>query len=207
MVGGSGLLTGLRLTGTFGPRYTFAMPGLCNPSVGSIGFLVRAMALPTAPAASLKFVGLYGVGSFNWIEVTAETDGFVYLEHSENTGQTNTDIFTQTNVLTEVGAQYGIVARWDAGNSRRSLEIYSKSGALLHNYTETTKFSQYVPTELNDEMWIGGGDIGTYNSDVHLDNVFVSDAYDEPIQENFRITSFTEYDAARRRRILMGRAA
>ena len=93
----------------------------------------------------------------------------------------------------------GIVARFDYPGNRFRLEIYNAATGALLDSVETTgagnfsgqNFDYYAPSALS--WWSFGVGTGTAGFPLHADNFFVGNTYDEPIQENFGIASYTEY--------------
>jgi hypothetical protein len=84
---------------------------------------------------------------------------------------------------------YGIILRWRKADVRLTIEVYNDLGELLGFKTQT--FPSFIPLDETadrfDSFGIGGDGIGT------MDNIFVADSYDEPLQNNLFITSYTEY--------------
>lgn len=84
-----------------------------------------------------------------------------------------------------------VVFRCDAALNDRRFEIYNNDLTLrTANDDLTTDWD--VATGINQ---LKIGDIGGTTTDYHIDNFFIADAYDEPLQDNANITSFTEYGA------------
>lgn len=86
---------------------------------------------------------------------------------------------------------YGVVIRWNQSASDRRIEVYDSSGTLIQAIEDTTTAFD-LPTGINS-LSIGSFDnVGSIG--LHVDNVFVGSAYDEPFEEKFTITSYTEYE-------------
>jgi len=115
---------------------------------------------------------------------------------NENGGAARSSFFATTgNTYTPVSDWYFVVGRWDWGGSRRKIEIYNNSMTLIDS-----AFSDepYHRVGVGTEGHIFAIRLGSYGgaSAGYIDNFFISQNYDEPIQDNALITSYTEYSMA-----------
>lgn len=91
------------------------------------------------------------------------------------------------------GTWYFIIVRWDDAANDRRIEIYNTSMSLIDSAEDlATDFTP--PGTLNHTSFPRMGDISAQDVDIYFDNVFISDNYSEPIEDNATITSFTQYD-------------
>lgn len=99
---------------------------------------------------------------------------------------------TTTDADLALNTWYFLVARFDEPNNDRRIEIYNDDGSLRTAREDLdTNFDQ--PGTL-DQMQIGDGSGGS--GDLHLDNIFIADDYNEPLEDKMNITSWTEYEAS-----------
>lgn len=86
---------------------------------------------------------------------------------------------------------YFLVARYDEPNNDRRIEIYNSDGSLRTAVEDlTTDFAQATGI---DNLAVGEATGAT--ADLHLDNIFIADDYNEPLQNKMNITSWTEYES------------
>lgn len=107
-------------------------------------------------------------------------------------GGLNVSIST-TDADLALNTWYAVVARYDEPNSDMRIEIYNDDGSLRGTPAEdlNTNFDQ--PGAL-DRLNIGEAS-GTA-SDRHMDNIFIADDYNEPLEDKLFITSWTEYESS-----------
>ena len=158
---------------------------LIDRLVGSIALSVR---MDTAPTGFQAILALYGADGNFVIELGAdEVRASVNLE-----GTGETQLTTDGASLVE-DEWYGIVFRWDHANDLRRIEVYDDTDTLI-TFAESTA-AWTAPANLVNSSGFRLGNVSGTDSLVHIDNVFIADAYDEPLEDNFQITSYTEYDA------------
>lgn len=164
--------------------------GIANPVEGAAGFSFRY----SAWQASTSIFILQGSDFTDRIEIiTLGTDELRFtIDSNSGGGPWNLDT-TAANLAS--GTRYGILIRWnDATNSRR-IEIYNDDGSLRHAVEDTsTAFS--APVELNADIVLGGFAFIGGAFAAHFDNLFIADAYDAIIEDNFGIESFADYGEA-----------
>lgn len=99
---------------------------------------------------------------------------------------------TVGNLLPNV--TYGAICRWDHAANTLRIEAYSDptgTPTLIEGVSNTSGYTE--PTSLSTSEGFRLGDMAGLGFTGYFDNVFVSKDFDEPIQDNFAITSFTQY--------------
>lgn len=170
-----------------GDQYRFLPTSLISPTVGSAALLFH---FPTALAANIHgFFFSRGIASSNdnlRIEITA-TDELALVIRNATAGSVS---LPTTGVNLQTATTYGVVIRWDQPNNKRRIEVYDATGTLIQAVEDlVTAFT--APAALDETVRFGdfGGMLGT----CYVDNVFLADTYDEPLEDNLFITSWTEY--------------
>ena len=119
---------------------------------------------------------------------TDDSTGRELLLRIRMAGGANVTLATTAADL-QLNTQYFVVARWDEPNNDRRLEVYDSAGSLITAVEDlTTNYDQ--PSGIN-ELRIGR--TSGMNNDMHIDNVFIADAYAEALEDFYNITSYTDY--------------
>lgn len=100
---------------------------------------------------------------------------------------------TTTGVNLTTGGWYGIIVRGSSTNQDIRLEVYNASDTLIEAVENTSTGSAAWPSGLVDTLHLG--DEGAASPAAYLDNIFLADAYDEPIEDNFTISAYGNYVA------------
>ena len=184
IVGTNGIIAGT------GSNYRFDTgTAVFDPTVGSFGMLfrintfnnqARPLMIRGATAANQYSLQLSGTSEISFI--VGDPDGTHVAATTTSAG-----LVTDTD--------YGLVCRWDQANSHLVIEVYSDPTGTPTLLDSVDAGAFTAPTELaaGDRFRLGenGGVAGSFD----IDNVFVSKVYAEPIEDNFGITSFTQYGA------------
>ena len=173
--------------------------------------------LEFAMACSFKLTGTVG-GAFgrsvgfmrlngnqtNEIDVGMDLDEKLFVE-AESTYTLLPLTKRITLATTPVADQwYGLVLRWSTPDSKFKLELYTHNGsyggaATLVESSENTDagLGDYTPAFLSSgSSALAWFKQSGYSHGQVWDNMMVANNYDEPIQDNFTISSYTEYNAA-----------
>jgi hypothetical protein len=100
---------------------------------------------------------------------------------------------TTVNSLSQ-DVTYGVICRWDAAAGTLRIEVYSNptgTPSLIQGVSYTSGYT--APSSLAGEGALKLGDASGLGFTGYFDNVFAAKDFDEPIQDNFAITSFTQY--------------
>jgi hypothetical protein len=87
---------------------------------------------------------------------------------------------------------YFLIARWDVVGSRQRIEIYDTNGVLIALLQDTDALTACAISDSATGLRFGLS--ATITQTLHMDNVFYADDYEEPLQNNMFITSFTAYN-------------
>jgi hypothetical protein len=90
------------------------------------------------------------------------------------------------------GEWYSAIVRWHQANQDLRVEVYDDTGAIIDFAVEPDVTAAFFAAGIDTLIL---GDLGN-NLDILIDQVFIADAYDEPIQDNLGIGSYTEYGGA-----------
>jgi hypothetical protein len=190
------IASGAALVGTYGVdipagsrRFTFdSDDAIFSASQGAWGCLFRksshsdyATILSARPAGDN-----YGTFRlwFNDIDQLMFTHG-----HPDTT----TDVATATTTIANA-TTYGVVCRWNQATDTLRIEVYTDplgtptlaSGVSYTSWTYSSAWGDEA-----DGFQIGEAGVAGFIG--YIDQVFVDDAYDAPIQNKFGITSYTQY--------------
>ena len=185
------------LGGLFGQsdRFEFNPSGIVTAGEGSVaGWFRFPSSWPTNNQGHLFYCR--GAASANRIEVlSAGTSGNLKILHSNATNGTIELATAALSLAADTG--YCFVARWNSSINYRSIAVYDDNADLIDEVVDAgTDFSSFVPAELGSTSGLRYGDTsGNPGIVIHEDNVFVADTYDELLQNNLLITSYTEYSA------------
>lgn len=163
-----------------------------DPSRGAIGFWVRWPTTVAPSNAARPFVARGPDSANDTIYVRTLSTGLRLFISSAANGSVTLDV----SETLSAGEAYFVVARWDAAETYRELTIYDDELNVVGTAVDdSTDFSDNVPASLEHSTGLRLGDSEGFSQTypMHIDNVFIADAYDEPIEENALITSFTEY--------------
>lgn len=103
-------------------------------------------------------------------------------------GETDGDVVTSAANLA-LDTWYGIVIRWRSSDNSRAIEVYDASNSLITSASSTA--SVLFPTSFTEIRIGDDGGGGAWQA--YIDNVFIADDYDEPLEDYLDITSYTEY--------------
>ncbi len=176
------------------------------PAQGAFGFLFRF----TAWAPFTKIVAIRGSSAdyqFSvWTRDTADAMS-AYLGNDEGTNIN----FNLEGLGLSTNTPYGVIYRWNQSTSTFRLEVYSSplgTPSLIAAQQDTTGWTVFPDMTRTGGFSWGDNSGGVSTENLHFDNIFVANAYAEPIQSNFAITSYTAYGggggASVRRMMLMG---
>ena len=107
-----------------------------------------------------------------------------------NDGVGGTNVTTTSQTLA-AETWYFLIGRWDQTATTIRVEVYDSSGNSIAFAEDSSVASNHWPvtSELDRFEIITGGQFRT----SIRDNVFVADAYAEPLEDNLDITSYTNY--------------
>lgn len=157
--------------------------------VGAVGFLLRPITLVT-DAQIIQIRGTTIADQYFLRMAGADELIFGVGDPDLAVGAVTTTVDLATSTI------YGVIGRWDHGNSLLRIEVYSTpltTPTLIQGVTHSSGYT--APTGLVDTNRFRMGDVGGLGMAMHLDNIFVADAYAEPIEDNFAIASYTDYGA------------
>lgn len=176
-------------------QYRFNPASIFDRLEGSAAFSFRLTANPSGISSMLFVRG----ASFNDYLMLAAVNDFSagsgtvrFVLRSTDTGGEEITVLATGNGLS-LNTWYGGVIRWDQANSLLRVEIYDNSGTLVASGERTEAF--VAPLDFNENAGFRIGEAAGSTMRLHIDNVFVSDSYDEPLQHNLTISSYTEYSA------------
>jgi hypothetical protein len=186
------------LVGGGGQHYRFDNTTIGNDltTEGSMAFSYRVTANP-AGLADFGVI-LRGAGSNDYFKTrivnsyTGDAGTVRFVTRSSDTGGAEVSLNPSSgaNALADA-TWYGVVVRWDQVNSLRRLEVYDSAGALIEAVENTSAF--VAPISFTSSTGIRIGEDSGFAVTAHIDNVFIADAYDEPLEDYLDITSYTEY--------------
>jgi hypothetical protein len=90
------------------------------------------------------------------------------------------------------GEWYSIIVRWHQANQDLRVEVYDAAADIIDFAEDLAVTAAFFATGI-DTLFLG--DLGD-DLDVLYDQVFIADAYDEPIEDFLGIGSYTEYGGA-----------
>lgn len=125
--------------------------------------------------------------------VMAGTSGSGNLQLLVERAGSASDSITLTGNNIALDTWYFAIARVDHNNTTLRIELYSAAGSLLDSVEDLAVTAGAFPLVI-DTMRTGL--IVAAGANAHMDNLFVADAYAEPIEDNHDITSYTEYGGA-----------
>jgi len=164
---------------------------LVDRTEGAIGFWVRANT--SWPVANQWIAWADDGTGQNYVRIGSAGSGNVRLQIGTATGPTNISLNTTGGPIT-TGNWFFIIGRWNHTANSRAIEVYDNAMSLDAGSTEDLITSWTLPTaDLADTSRPRFGDLGGTDDDLNLDNIFIADAYDEPIEDNALIESYTQY--------------
>jgi len=175
-----------------------------SSAVGSAAFSVQA---PTALPQTTNVCGWMvrsATSTTDAFRVTYDdTHGFRFWIGNDSYG----DVYVRTNSISlSTATWYGIVIRWDIPSDTMKIELYNAAGSLLSSGTQQYDNSD-TPSSYDLSLYVPGGSMsntsgirlgsvtGANTGNMYFDNFFFADAYDEPLENNLTITSYTNYSA------------
>jgi hypothetical protein len=170
----------------------FDAASIIAPAVGSLALSVRF----TTFASGRSVAWAFGTNTLDQIllETTGTDDATgreLRIRYRSTTGGAENVVLATTAADLALATWYGVVIRWDATANLLKLEIYNDDGSLRTEVSSTSAISP--PADLVSMWW---GESGAGAIDLHLDNLFIADTYEEPLEDFLDITSYTEYGAA-----------
>lgn len=194
---GARIGTNGQITDTGGDQYRFdPTTGIMTaPKVGAFGLSYRMPTnIPTGGTTIMILRGSGGAG-VNICELRMAGSGPVGCIDLHIGSGAGVAVDLTTTMPMEIGRWYGVIGRWDEVNHRRSVELYNQFDGLLQKIEDlTTVFA--APSDFTLATGLRYGRDGAEVFNTHYDNAFISDYYDEPIQNNFQIASYTNYNPA-----------
>ena len=205
-VGSAGILLESGTSGTYG----FALGGLvtsalmdstgstrCTDLVCSVGLSMYINGSKTDTTGVIEGFVLQGNDTSNQFGLLTNSSGAGSLGltlRGTGTGLA-TIVLTDSNVT--VDAWHGIVARVDIPNDKMQLELYNASGSLVEMVDQTqigspdlAEYAPYLDSDASNGLRLGKA---TQAHVTYIDNVFVGNAFDDPIQNYFTISSYSQY--------------
>jgi hypothetical protein len=158
--------------------------------VGAYGCSFRLVGGPASGTLTGLPISSRGASSSDSITVSLLTSGNLEFRY-RNSLSTNVTVVT-TGGLIVPNTWFSFVARWDHPGQRRRIELYDDAGVLL-NFNENTVTAFDAPLEITGVTF--GKNTSTVQ-EAYVDNCFIGDTYDEPIQNNFHIVEFGDYVGA-----------
>jgi hypothetical protein len=152
---------------------------------GALAFTIMFSALPT---------GLQGVVSISGpsgnmvLQIGA---GNLYVKTNlEQAGESQ--VVTAGAAISATATQYRCLYRWDHANSLRRIEVYNAAGTLLDEIENTDAWT--APPGLASTNGFRIGNLDGNDGAFKIDNVIIDDAYDAPLELNFAIAGYPDYD-------------
>lgn len=169
----------------------FDSASIFSSAVGSAGLFIQwKTALPTngLDANGLQFLNSGSVTDVISLRTSGSDE--LRLQIRKNTAAGGTQVFLATTACNiAIDTWYFIVIRWDIANDDRAIECYDGTTlGLIHETSDlTTDLSTTEPAGVDSLRF---GNTSTHASNIYHDNFFISQQYDEPIQNFATITSF-----------------
>lgn len=169
---------------------TVSSEDIINQGVGAVGFWFRMAGFING---AILFIARNSGTPNNQIQIemlgTDDATGRELRLRIRLSGVTNVTLDTTAADL-QLNEWYFVLFRYDEPNSDRRMEIYNDDLSLRTSVEDlTTNFDE--PTGI-DTLLVGNITTGS-GLDTHFDNLFIADAYAEPIEDFLDITSYTEY--------------
>lgn len=174
---------------TVGTNYRFdTTTAVFDRTVGSFGMLFRANTWYNGA----RVIMIRGSAAANQYSIELTGAGEIVAKVGDPDGATVDAATTTASLATDT--DYGVIMRWDQPNSLLRIEVYSDplgTPTLIQGVTNSSGFTAPADLVAGDRFRIGENSGGGGSFDI--DNIFVSKVYAEPIEDNFGITSYTEY--------------
>ena len=169
---------------------------------GAVGFWIRFP--DSVPGGGYDYGATFiGASASDYIKVQTASSGNMRISLSQNGGSIATISTTGANMQADTWDF--VVARWDHANTRARVEVYSGTDTTPLGTGESAAVSaansQAMAIALSTGFRVGNASSQTL--DCHIDNVFVSDDYDEPLHlygnrditdvDSFTYTTTTKY--------------
>ena len=199
-IGSFGILRPSSQAGGFNFNAPGIFPGTVTAPTDSVGSIALSVFYPvavdtgTSTAAGLRFRGTASPNDNFGFRPTG-TGGYKFSMQSVAGGTIN----LATQDLITVGSWFGVVARWDFPNNKRRIELYDASGTKIDEAEDyATNIQAFIPPDISSGTnGINTGTAGaSFAQNIYYDNLFIANAFDEPLQNNLTITSYTEYDGS-----------
>lgn len=172
--------------------FTISSQDLASLTLGSFGFAFRITSFLNGV---IMFAATELATPNNHIRITmvgTDTDTGRELEFSIRRSGSGAATLTTTDANLLLNTWYHVIGRYDQPNNDRKLEVYDTNGTLITSVEDTS--TAYNAPNAFDILQVGVVN-GSGTIDVHTDNFFIGDVYAEPIEDNFDITSYTQYGA------------
>jgi hypothetical protein len=169
-------------------RKTFNSASLINPGEGAAGMWLRYV--DAQPAAGSSCFVARDSANDNAVRINSGDAGEMRLQTESATVTTN---FQSSGANIAPDEKFFVLIRWDQPGSRRRIEIYDDTGTLV-SVTQDHSTAFDLPGSISSTTGLRLGVMDTITQVLHIDNVFISDTYEEPIHNNLLITSWTQYD-------------
>lgn len=177
-------------------RYDFNPASILTPGEGAVGgWFQFPSVFPGTGSANVFLVR--GTNSNDYVRITTQS---VVSERRltfviRNNGGSDLTLQMSAGNLT-AGNWYFFVGRWNSSIDYRSIAAYDTTMTLVNETIDnTTDFTANVPADFASTSGLRLGDTTGTTGTLYIDNVFAASNYDEPIQDNATITSYTAYDA------------
>lgn len=198
-IGSNGVLAPATFAG--GAGFNLANDGifpgtLSSPSdlVCAFGFSFYWATSVFASAGSVVGFKFQGTATNDHIQVLSTSGGANLTLRIRNSVNGFVDLTTSGGAIT-ANAWFAVVCRVNFATNSRKIEIYNASGTLVDSAVDTsTSLSSYVPIDIKPTAGlILGQKPASHTNDAYFDNFFIADTYNEPIESNLTITSYTNY--------------
>lgn len=186
---------GILLTNTVTGYYAFGATSIATRSVGCCAFLARYPT--TVPSTSGYQYGPLFIGSTNdSVGFETQSGGGFRLKTSNATN--GSIVLNTSGTAMSTNTWYGAIIRWDFPGNRRYIAIHALGdlvNPIASNYDDVTDMTNYQPgTEFSGSSGIRIGKTGGATQPVmHIDNVLIGSAYDDPLNLNLLITAASQY--------------
>lgn len=163
---------------------------IVDPAEGCCGFLWYPTAL-----ASGQLLQIRGGTAANQYSIFINATSAELLGRAGDPDGSNTTVTTAGATDFAINNLYGIILRWDYANDTLRIELWGDplgTPTLLDSAETTGGFAQVTELASGDRFRIGSVD-GT-NNQMFIKNIFICDAYADPIEANFGITHENQFD-------------
>lgn len=130
-----------------------------------------------------------GTAPSDFLAIALNGTDEIQARHRVAGGSDVTIVTTAANLV--VDTVYRVVCRWDTTADDFRLEVYNSSNVLIEAV-------ESLSTGIDNWADVLTFNVGAANTGagVHIDNVFIADAYDEALENFLSITSYTQYGSS-----------